>query len=118
MYLYIIVPKGFFPQQDTGRIMGAVMRSQDISFQAMSEKMTQYVSIVMKDPAVENVVGFAGGNGTLNTGRMFINLKPLNERKLSRADQVIDRLRGKLARSPGRDPLFCSRRKISRLAAA
>src|ERR1700686_959962 len=61
-YLYYVVPKGFFPQQDTGRIMGGVMAAQDISFQAMSDKMQRYVEIVMKDPAVDSVVGFAGGN--------------------------------------------------------
>src|ERR1700686_3758539 len=62
VFLYIKVPKGFFPQQDTGRIMGGVMAAQDISFQAMSDKMQRYVDIVMKDPAVDSVVGFAGGN--------------------------------------------------------
>src|SRR5579863_4572675 len=66
-YLYYIVPKGFFPQQDTGRIMGGVMAAQDISFQSMSDKMKRFVDIVMKDPAVDSVVGFAGG-GTTNQG--------------------------------------------------
>ena len=100
VYLYILVPKGFFPQQDTGRVMGSVQAAQDISFTAMKGKMTQFVNIVMKDPAVSTVVGFAGGNTTYNTGRMFIMLKPLSERKIS-ADQVIGRLRGKLAVVPG-----------------
>jgi hydrophobe/amphiphile efflux-1 (HAE1) family protein len=100
VYLYIIVPKGFFPQQDTGRISGAVQASQDISFAAMKEKMTQFVTLVMKDPAVNTIVGFAGGNTSTNTGRMFITLKPLAERRVS-ADQVIARLRGKLAVVPG-----------------
>jgi multidrug efflux pump len=98
--LYIRVPKGFFPQQDTGRVMGSVQAAQDISFTAMKGKMNQFVNIVMKDPAVNTVVGFAGGNTTYNTGRMFITLKPLAERKIS-ADQVIGRLRGKLAVVPG-----------------
>jgi multidrug efflux pump len=93
VYLYILVPKGFFPQQDTGRISGSVQAAQDISFEAMSSKMRQYVDIVMKDPAVATIVGFAGSG---NTGRMFITLKPLAERKIT-ADQVIGRLRGKLA---------------------
>jgi len=100
VYLYILVPKGFFPQQDTGRVMGSVQAAQDISFTAMKGKMSQFVNIIMKDPAVSTVVGFAGGNTTYNTGRMFIMLKPLSERKMS-ADQVIGRLRGKLAVVPG-----------------
>ena len=100
VYLYIIVPKGFFPQQDTGRISGSVQASQDISFAAMKDKMTQFVTLVMKDPAVNTIVGFAGGNTSANQGRMFITLKPLAERKVS-ADQVIARLRGKLAVVPG-----------------
>jgi multidrug efflux pump len=100
IYLYILVPKGFFPQQDTGRVMGSVQAAQDISFSAMSQKMRQFVDIVMKDPAVNTIVGFAGGNTQYNTGRMFITLKPLAERKIS-ADQVIGRLRSKLAVVPG-----------------
>jgi multidrug efflux pump len=100
IYLYIIVPKGFFPQQDTGRVMGSVQAAQDISFTAMSGKMQQFVDIVMKDPAVNTIVAFAGGNTTYNTGRMFVTLKPLKERKVT-ADQVIGRLRSKLAVVPG-----------------
>src|SRR5437588_11015254 len=85
VYLYIIVPKGFFPQQDTGRLGGQIQAEQDISFPALRDKIAQFVAIVRKDPAVENVVAFAGsGNG----GRMFLTLKPLKERKVS-ADQVI-----------------------------
>ena len=113
VFLYVKVPKGFFPQQDTGRIMGAVMAAQDISFQSMSDKMQLYVDIVMKDPAVDTVVGFAGGNTALNQGRFFMMLKPLEQRGTCRtqhfwqscplvtADDVIDRLRGKLAVVPG-----------------
>ncbi len=113
VFLYIKVPKGFFPQQDTGRIMGAVMASQDISFQSMSDKMKRYVDIVMKDPAVDSVVGFAGGNTALNQGRFFMMLKPMEDRsqcskkhfwescKNVSADDVINRLRGKLAVVPG-----------------
>jgi multidrug efflux pump len=99
----MIVPKGFFPQQDTGRLMGAIQGSQDTSFQAMRQKLTEVVEIIRSDPAVENVTGFSGGGGggtTTNTGRMFVGLQPLQERKLS-ADQVIARLRGKLAKVPG-----------------
>jgi len=100
VYLYIQVPKGFFPQQDTGRVVGSVQGAQDISFEAMSAKMRQFVNIVMKDPAVNTIVGFAGGNTAYNQARMFITLKPLKERKVS-ADQVIARLRPKLAVVPG-----------------
>jgi multidrug efflux pump subunit AcrB len=100
IYLYIIAPKGFFPQQDTGRLGGAIQASQDISFPALQEKMQQYVQIVLKDPAVNNVAGFAGGQGSSNTGRMFVVLKPPNERKAT-ADQIINRLRPKLAVVPG-----------------
>jgi len=113
VYLYIIVPKGFFPQQDTGRIMGSVQAAQDISFQAMRGKMERYVSIVMKDPAVNTIVGFAGGNTVSNQGRFFIMLKPLAERGKCpnhhfwqscpnvTADDIITRLRSKLAVVPG-----------------
>ena len=97
VYLYIQVPKGFFPQQDTGRISGSIQAAQDISFDAMSGKLRQFVGIVMKDQAVATVVGFAGSG---NTARCFITLNPLSERKIS-ADQVIARLRGKLAVVPG-----------------
>jgi multidrug efflux pump len=113
VYLYIIVPKGFFPQQDTGRIMGSVQAAQDISFQAMRGKMDRYVQIVMTDPAVSTIVGFAGGNTVSNQGRFFIMLKSLSERGKCpphhfwqpcpnvTADDVINRLRGKLAVVPG-----------------
>ncbi|MGB8078303.1 MAG: efflux RND transporter permease subunit, partial [Gallionella sp.] len=99
IYLYIIVPKGFFPQQDTGRLTGNIQADQSISFQAMREKLTNYVDIVHADAAVDNVVAFTGG-GQTNTGFMFVSLKPLSARKMS-ADQVIARLRPKLAREPG-----------------
>jgi multidrug efflux pump len=102
IYLYMIVPKGFFPQQDTGRLAGSIVASQDISFAAMREKVQDLVEIVGADPAVESVLGFTGGGwaGTRNTGRVFAALKPLDERKLS-VDQVIARLRGKLSKVPG-----------------
>jgi len=99
VYLYIIVPKGFFPQQDTGQIGGNILADQDISFTAMRDKLRAFLKIVEADPAVDNVTGFTGG-GTLNTASMWMQLKPLSERKLS-ADDVINRLRGKLARIPG-----------------
>ncbi len=99
VYLYVIVPKGFFPQQDTGQIGGQIQADQDISFTAMREKLHAFLKIVEQDPAVDNVSGFTGG-GTLNSASMWMQLKPLAERKIS-ADQVINRLRGKLARIPG-----------------
>ncbi len=99
VYLYIIVPKGFFPQQDNGRIGGAIVADQDISFAAMREKLHELLRIVGQDPAIDDVQGFTGG-GTLNVASVWAQLKPLGERKAS-ADQVINRLRGKLARIPG-----------------
>jgi len=100
VYLYTVVPKGFFPQQDTSRITGSIQAAQDISFSAMSRKMNQFVNIVLKDPDVATIVGFAGGNTAINQGRMFIMLKPLGERK-DNADRVIGRLRKALAAVPG-----------------
>lgn len=101
VFLYTIVPKGFFPDQDTGRLNGSVQASQDISFQSMRQKLGQVVDIVLSDPAVDTVGAFTGGGGsTTNTARMFIALKPIEERKVS-ADQVIGRLRGKLASEVG-----------------
>ena len=99
LYLYIIVPKGFFPQQDTGRLIGGLQADQSISFQLMKKKLTQFVTIVGKDKAVASVVGFTGG-GQTNGGFVFVSLKPLSERKLS-ADQVIVRLRHALSSVPG-----------------
>ncbi len=99
VYLYVIIPKGFFPQQDTGRLTGNIQADQSISFQAMRQKLTDFVDIVQADPAVESVTGFTGG-GQRNGGFMFVSLKPLNERKMS-ADQVVARLRGKTAQVPG-----------------
>jgi len=113
VFLYVQVPKGFFPQQDTGRIQGTVIGAQDISFQSMSEKMRRFIDIVMKDPAVDTMAGFTGGNTALNQGRFFISLKPLEERSACEkqhfwqachsvtADDVINRLRGKLSVVPG-----------------
>src|SRR5207249_4067388 len=109
-YLFWVVPKGFFPQQDTGRLQGVIQAAQDISFQAMQAKLTAIVDIIGHDPAVANVVGFTGsqGNGpstATNTARMFVMLKPLAERKIS-ADQVISRLRGRVAGVPGAPAFF------------
>ncbi len=104
VYLYIAIPKGFFPQQDTGRLSGSIQADQSTSFQAMRERMLQIVDTMMKDPAVEGLNAYTGaggwGGGGVNSGRMFITLKPLEERKIS-ADEVIARLRPNLAKIPG-----------------
>jgi multidrug efflux pump len=100
VYLFIQTPKGFFPQQDTGRINGIIQGDQDLSFAAMSKKMRAFTDIVAKDPAVDTVIAFTGGGSGGSTARMFAQLKPLNERKLS-ADQVIARIRSKTAGIPG-----------------
>jgi multidrug efflux pump len=101
VYLYAVIPKGFFPQQDTGGLVGTIQADQSSSFQSMQQILHQFVTAVGADPAVQNVVGFVGGNsGPVNTGRMFAELKPLAERQIS-ADQIMARLRGKLARVPG-----------------
>jgi multidrug efflux pump len=104
VYLFLVIPKGFFPQQDNGRLSGGVVASQDISFQAMREKVTQLAAIVRADPAVATVTAYTGGGGgrgtTVNTARMFIALKDRRQRDAT-ADQVITRLRPKLARMPG-----------------
>jgi multidrug efflux pump len=101
VYLYWQVPKGFFPQQDTGRVVGSVQADQDISFAAMQEKMQQYVSIIAKDQNVQTVVAFAGGNTAKNQGRMFITLKPRGKERKITADRFIGEMRRKLAAVPG-----------------
>jgi len=106
IYMYIVAPKGFFPQQDTGRMGGSIQAAQDIAFPALSQKLKQFIAVMRRDPAVESVVGFAGGSGVSNTGRMFITLKdPKDRDRVGRlpasAEQVINRLRPKLAKIPG-----------------
>ena len=125
IYLYFKVPTGFFPQQDTGRIQGTVIGAQDISFQSMSDKIKRYSAIVMKDPAVDTMGGFTGGGSALNTGRFFVMLKPLEERgpcqrrhfwqacRYVSADDVINRLRGKLAVVPGATLILQSSQELS-----
>ena len=100
VYMFKAVPKGFFPQQDTGRIGGSIQAAQDISFDAMSRKMRRYVAIAMADPNVDTMIGFCGGSTAMNQGRMYITLKPLGQRKLS-ADQVIRELSRKFSVVPG-----------------
>jgi multidrug efflux pump len=103
-YLFVIVPKGFFPQQDTGRIAGSIQADQAISFQLMRQKLQQFISIIRKDRAVDTVVGFTGvgtgGGQATNSGTVFMSLKPIGERN-STVDQVIGRLRREVAQIPG-----------------
>ena len=103
-YLLAVIPKGFFPQQDTGRLIGGIQADQAISFQSMEVKLRQFVGIVQADPAVNTVVGFTGGGsqggGQVNSGFIFVSLKPKADRRLS-ADQVIGRLRPKLNQVAG-----------------
>jgi multidrug efflux pump len=100
IFLFWIVPKGFFPQQDNGTVFGGIQGAQDISFQAMQNLTLRFVDIIKTDPAVQNVGAFTGGTGAVNTGFVYLALKPLNERKIS-SSQVIDRLRPKLTSLPG-----------------
>jgi multidrug efflux pump len=110
-YLFWNVPKGFFPQQDTGRIQGSIIADQSASFHAIDERVRRIVNIAKKDPAVESVLGqtgqwagsggVGGGGSSMNVGRMSITLKPWDERKPDTADQVIARLRPKLSKIPG-----------------
>src|SRR5689334_13907843 len=103
-YLYVTIPKGFFPEQDTGFIFGQAEARQDISFYAMSDLANQLADIVKQDPAVSGVVGFVGstgGNSAENSARMFIQLKPFAERPGDSARKVIQRLRPKVAQVPG-----------------
>src|SRR6202140_4498465 len=100
VYLFWITPKGFFPQQDTGRLNGMIQGDQDLSFAAMAQKMRVFTDIVVKDPAVASVTSFTGGGSGGSTARMFAQLKPLSERKLS-ADDVIGRIRQASGPVPG-----------------
>ena len=102
VYLFVIVPKGFFPQQDTGRLNGNFIGDQSISFQAMQDKITRLSAIAKQDPDVDTIQAFSGGGGgtTLNTGRCFLTLRPWGQRKLT-ADEVIARLRPKMNSIPG-----------------
>ena len=102
VWLYNVVPKGFFPQQDTGLVMGITEAAQDISFEAMVQKQNQVAEIVKNDPAVASVTSAvgSGGGGSGNTGRMFITLKTRKERNIT-ATEVVARIRGKTAKIPG-----------------
>jgi multidrug efflux pump len=95
VYLFWIIPFGFFPQQDNGLAFGGIQGSQDISFQAMQIATQRIVDVVKKDPAVDNAMAFTGGGGATNSGFIFMGLKPFNERNAT-SSQIIDRLRPKL----------------------
>lgn len=99
IYLYIIVPKGFFPQQDSSQLTGRIQGDQSISFQSMQKKLTDFVNIIRADPAVENAVAYTGG-AQRNTASLFVSLKPLSQRN-ENADSVIKRLREQLANQAG-----------------
>jgi multidrug efflux pump len=99
VYLFREVPKGFFPQQDTGRLIGIIQGDQSVSFQLMQKKLKQFISIIQHDPAVDAVVGFTGGRQT-NSGFVFVSLKPKSERKIS-TDLVIARLRREMSHVAG-----------------
>ena len=97
--IVIKIPKGFFPQQDTGALQGGLQGPQDSSFAAMNDSLQQVQKVIKADPAVQNIIGFTGGGGATNTGNMYITLKPLNIRKVSAAE-IINRIRPKLNRMP------------------
>jgi multidrug efflux pump len=102
--LFIVIPKGFFPQEDTGRLVGTLQADQSISFQAMASKLRQMMAIVQADPAVEHIVGYTGvgsggGSSAINTGSIYVSLKPISQRPP--IDEVISGLRAKLSRVPG-----------------
>ncbi|WP_440465781.1 multidrug efflux RND transporter permease subunit [Pseudomonas sp. YH-1] len=101
LYLFVVVPKGFLPQQDSGRLRGFAVADQSISFQALDKKMAQFRKILSEDPGVENVVGFVGGGKwqSSNTGSFFVTLKDITER--DSAEAIVNRLRKKLAEVPG-----------------
>lgn len=100
VYLYAVVPKGFFPQQDTGQLLGFFRTDQGTSFQALLPKLDKFRDELLKDPAIESVTGFAGGRGGSNSSFMLIQLKPQAEREVS-ANDVVNRLRGKFMNEPG-----------------
>nr|WP_315426027.1 multidrug efflux RND transporter permease subunit [uncultured Albidiferax sp.] len=111
VYLYTVIPKGFFPQQDTGRVNGNIRADQSTSFQFMQQRLVRFIDVVRADPAVESVTGFTGG-GQRNTASMFMALKPLAQRDVS-ADQVVARLRAQLAHEPGANLFMVPAQDIS-----
>jgi multidrug efflux pump len=112
IWLYTVIPKGFFPEQDTGRMFGFIQADQSTSFERISQKLRQYVKIIQDDPDVDDVVGFCGaGGGGGNSGRMFISLKPLGARKAS-TEQIMARLRPKLSQVPGSSLFLAPQQEI------
>jgi multidrug efflux pump len=99
-YLFVVVPKGFFPQQDNGTVFGGMQGSQDTSFQAMQKAALRVNDSIKTDPAVSSVVTFVGGSGATNSGFVYVALKPLEERNVS-SSQLINRIRPKLVGVPG-----------------
>ena len=100
IYLFYVIPKGFFPEQDNGRLMGAIVADQDTSYQAMNRRLLRLIGAVRSDPAVYNVLAFTGTSGATNTASMYVGLRPFSERRLS-AQQVIGRIRKKVASHAG-----------------
>ena len=100
VYLYTVVPKGFFPQQDTGQLLGFFRTDQGTSFQSLLPKLEKFRNELLKDPAVDSVTGFAGGRGGSNSSFLLIQLKPVDQRDVS-ANDVVNRLRGRFMREPG-----------------
>jgi multidrug efflux pump len=119
IYLFILVPKGFFPQQDTGRLGGQIQGQQDVSFLSMQQKVIDAAAVVRTDPDIENVMasvggGGGGGGGASNRGNMFISLKPLDQRKdKASADAIINRLRPSLSRTPGVQTFLQSQQELN-----
>jgi len=114
VHLYATIKKGFFPQQDTGRIMAMVQADQSISFQAMRDKMQSFMEIIGSDPAVDNITGFTGGNRG-NSAQMFVTLKPIGDgpgQRRDSADTVINRLRPQLSKEPGASAFLVAQQDI------
>ena len=111
VYLYVIVPKGFFPQQDTGRLTGNIQADQDTSFQAMEHLLKRFAAVVSDDPAVAGVIAFTGGSGSgaANAGRMFVTLKPLGRAARSAPTRSIGRLRPQAGQDSRRHVCSCRR---------
>ena len=108
-YLFVIIPKGFLPDEDTGEMFGKIVADQSISFQLMEKKFEQFVTTIAHDPAVQNVTGFTGGGSgggpggsAVNSGSVFVQLKPIDQRRVT-TDQAIARLSKKLNRLAGAD---------------
>ena len=100
IFLYSVIAKSFFPQQDTGQLTGRIQADQSVSFQAMEKKLASFIHVIRADPAVKTAVGYTGGGGQANSAALFVSLKPLAERQ-DTADKVIARLRARLADQPG-----------------